>query len=148
MAAYRFAVLGAGNGGQALAAHLTLLGQDASLYDIDQKKIKQLRERESFTLAGKLSGTVKIPCITDSLQEAVAGRDIIVVTTTTDQHIAIAEELCPLLTEKQIILLFLSSSKKARKAPKASPQNSHTARSIIDYERCPFCLHSSISVSL
>ena len=46
------------------------------------------------------------------------------------------------------ILLSFSSSKKARKAPKGSPQNSHTARSITDYKRCHFHSHSSISVLL
>ncbi len=46
------------------------------------------------------------------------------------------------------ILLFVSSSKKARKAPKGSPQNSHTARSVIDYKRCHFHSYSSISILL
>ena len=53
MAAYRFAVLGAGNGGQALAAHLTLLGQDVSLYDIDQDSPAIICQAEiSFGIQG------------------------------------------------------------------------------------------------
>ena len=46
------------------------------------------------------------------------------------------------------ILLSFSSPKNPRKAPKGSPQNSHTARSITDYKRCHFHSHSSISVLL
>ncbi len=56
MAAYRFAVLGAGNGGQALAAHLTLLGQDVSLYDIDQDRPAIICQAEiSFGIHGTYS---------------------------------------------------------------------------------------------
>ena len=52
------------------------------------------------------------------------------------------------MRRQPFILLSFSSSKKARKAPKGSPQNSHTARSITDYKRCHFHSHSSISVLL
>lgn len=38
MAAHKIAVLGAGNGGQALAGHLAMRGHDVSLYDIDREK--------------------------------------------------------------------------------------------------------------
>lgn len=33
----KFAVIGAGSGGQCMAAHLTQLGHEAVLYDIDQQ---------------------------------------------------------------------------------------------------------------
>ena len=105
MAVHKLAVLGAGNGGQALAGHLTLLGQDVSLYDIDREKVQALQSRREITLSGKLEGTVSISLITDSLGEALKGREIVIVTTTTDQHISLAKELAPLLTEEQIVLL-------------------------------------------
>lgn len=105
MAVHKLAVLGAGNGGQALAGHLTLLGQDVSLYDIDREKVQALQSRGEITLSGKLEGTVSISLITDSLGEALKGREIAIVTTTTDQHISLAKELAPLLTEEQIVLL-------------------------------------------
>ena len=105
MAVHKLAVLGAGNGGQALAGHLTLLGQDVSLYDIDREKVQALQSRREITLSGKLEGTVSISLITDFLGEALKGREIVIVTTTTDQHISLAKELAPLLTEEQIVLL-------------------------------------------
>ena len=45
MAAHKIAVLGAGNGGQALAGHLAMRGHDVSLYDIDREKIRTLQSR-------------------------------------------------------------------------------------------------------
>ena len=89
MAVHKLAVLGAGNGGQTLAGHLTLLGQDVSLYDIDREKIQALQSRREITLSGKLEGTVSISLITDSLGEALKGREIVIVTTTTDQHLSL-----------------------------------------------------------
>ena len=54
MAAHKIAVLGAGNGGQALAGHLAMRGHDVSLYDIDREKIRTLQSRRQITILGKL----------------------------------------------------------------------------------------------
>jgi len=37
----KYAVIGAGNGGQSMAGHLALMGYEVSLYDIDSKKINK-----------------------------------------------------------------------------------------------------------
>ena len=42
-----FAVIGAGNGGQAMAAHLTLSGYAVHLFDANQEKIKELQKTVS-----------------------------------------------------------------------------------------------------
>lgn len=102
---HRFAVLGAGNGGQTLAAHLTLLGCEVSLYDTDREKLQQLVRRGSITLSGKLEVEVRLHSITESLAKAVQGREGIFVTTTTDQHIAIAKALAPLVQADQLVIL-------------------------------------------
>lgn len=54
---------------------------------------------------GKLEGTVTVKLITASLDEAIADREILFVTTTTDQHISLARQLAPLLTEQQTLIL-------------------------------------------
>ena len=105
MAAHKIAVLGAGNGGQALAGHLAMRGHDVSLYDIDREKIRALQSRGQITILGKLEGTVTVKLITASLDEAIADREILFVTTTTDQHISLARQLAPLLTEQQTLIL-------------------------------------------
>lgn len=102
---YTFAVIGAGNGGQAMAAHLTLLGHTVHLQDVDQEKILKLQEKAEITSEGKVEGTAKIAKITNDLGEAVQGCDIIMVTTTTDQHIRLANDLLPYIDEKQPVVL-------------------------------------------
>lgn len=102
---YTFAVIGAGNGGQAMAAHLTLLGHTVHLQDIDQEKIMKLQKNAEIILEGKIEGTAKISKITEDLGEAVHGCDMIMVTITTDQHIKLANDLLPYINEKQAIVL-------------------------------------------
>lgn len=102
---YTFAVIGAGNGGQAMAAHLSLLGHSVRLQDTDKDKIQKLQEVGVITAEGKVEGIAEIEKITSDLKEAVQGADAIMVTTTTDCHIELAEALLPLLEEKQVVVL-------------------------------------------
>lgn len=101
-----YAVIGAGNGGQAMAAHLTLSGCRVHLYDTDQEKIRELRKTGEIVVSGKVEGTAKISLITDDLAEAVKGCDVIFIVTTTDQHIAVAKKLLPCIEESQMVVLF------------------------------------------
>jgi len=100
-----YAVIGAGNGGQAMGAHLTLLGYDVSLYDIDREKIAQLQQHGSIIMSGQIEGSANIFKITDRLDDAIAGCSAILVTTTTDRHIELAESLLPYIDEKQPVIL-------------------------------------------
>lgn len=100
-----FAVIGAGNGGQAMAAHLTLLGYRASLFDIDREKMDMLRRRGHITVTGALTGRASVAELAVSLKEAVAGKDVILAVTTADRHPALARELLPLLDESQMVVL-------------------------------------------
>lgn len=102
---YTFAVIGAGNGGQAMAAHLTLLGHTVNLQDINQQKIEMLQEKGAIVLEGKIEGSAKIAKITKDLGEAILDCDIIMVATTTDQHIKLANDLLPYINEKQVVVL-------------------------------------------
>lgn len=101
----RFAVIGAGNGGQAMAAHLTLLGFPVSLYDINSRKIQLLREKGNIVATGQITGTAQISKITSDLREAVTGCDAIFVVTTTDQHVSVAKDLIPFIKDDQAVVL-------------------------------------------
>ena len=101
----KVAIIGAGNGGQTMAAHLSLLGHKVSLYDIDVPKIEKLKSLGYIELEGLLQGKVKINCITTDLVEAVGGVDIIMVTTVANAHCAVAKSLAPLIKDGQIIVL-------------------------------------------
>lgn len=100
-----FAVIGAGNGGQAMAAHLTLLGHEVRLFDTDREKIRALQQAGAIRVQGKLEGTAEISLITGDIAAAVQGCSVIFVVTTTDRHGEVAEGLLPYIQEEQMVVL-------------------------------------------
>ena len=100
-----FAILGAGSGGQCMAAHLTSLGFDVSLYDINKELIHQLQQRGSITLTGALEMTQSPKCITDDLSVALQDADMIMVVATADAHVEIAKAIAPYAANFQRIIL-------------------------------------------
>lgn len=101
----RFAVLGAGAGGQTMAAFLAERGCPVRLYDHNLPRIQQLQTLKTIRITGKWTGQGTPEQITASLPQALDGADIILVVTTTDAHGDIARQCAPYLRDGQIILL-------------------------------------------
>lgn len=101
----RFAIIGAGNGGQSFAGHLSLLGFPVSLWDIEKEKVEALQRCGSITLSGAVEGKVEIPRITGDICEAVRGANIIMVVIPTVYQRATAVTMAPALTDGQVIVL-------------------------------------------
>lgn len=101
----KIAVIGAGNGGQSIAGYLALLGYDTSLYDIDVKKLDELKEKGGIQLTGRIEGFGKIDCITNDIAEAMRGAEIVMVTTVANAHRTVAKSMAPYVEEGQIIIL-------------------------------------------
>lgn len=101
----KICVLGAGNGGQAIAGYLSMQGFDVALYDINEEKINELKKLGGVRLEGRIIGFGKIRCITANLAEAVKDSAIIMVTTTANAHKAVANALAPFLVDGQVIIL-------------------------------------------
>ena len=101
----RVAVIGAGNGGQALAGFLSISGYETSLYDIDVDKINILNRLGGIQLEGKISGFGKIGCITTDIAEAIKGAEIVMVTTVANAHRPVAQAITPFVENGQVIVL-------------------------------------------
>lgn len=101
----KIAVIGAGNGGQAIAGYLALKGHEISLYDIDAGKIDILKQLGGIQLSGCINGFGPISCITTDIAEAVRHAEIIMVTTVANAHRAVAKSLASYIEEGQIIIL-------------------------------------------
>lgn len=101
----KISIIGAGNGGQTMAGHLSLMGHHVSLYDIDVEKMNTLKKLGQIKLEGCLQGEVKLACITTDIAEAIDGAEIIMVTTVANAHRAVAKSLAPYLVNGQIIVL-------------------------------------------
>lgn len=101
----KFAVIGAGNGGQAIAGYLGLNNYYVNLFDRNSDKVKLLSSKGGIKLEGKINGFGKINCVTDDLFKAVQEVDIIMVTTVANAHRELAINLTPFLHENQIVIL-------------------------------------------
>ncbi len=101
----RFAIIGAGNGGQAFAAHLTLLGYPVSLWDVEAKKVADLRRTGEIVATGAVEGKARIDLITGDISEVVKGSQLIMVVVPSVYHASVANLMAPHLTAGQVVVL-------------------------------------------
>lgn len=102
---FNISVIGAGNGGQAIAGHLASMGQNVILYNRTIDKLKNISEKNGIRLTGAINTYGTIKKITENLKEAITDSEIIMVVTTADAHSVLASEMLPFLKEGQIIVL-------------------------------------------
>lgn len=100
-----FAVVGAGNGGQAIAGHLALKGHKVNLYNRTYQKLLPIIEKGGIELEGEVKGFGKLSVITDDIEKAIKDVDIILVAVPASAHYKIAEEMLPYLKDGQIVVL-------------------------------------------
>lgn len=101
----RYAVIGAGNGGLAMAGYLALLGFSVNLYNRTRQKIETLMENPVITLNGSVEGKGRLSRVTDDIGEAIQNTDIIMVTVPATGHYHLAKAMAPYLRDGQIIVL-------------------------------------------
>lgn len=101
----KYSVLGAGNGGQAIAGYLGINGYSVKLFDRNKSKVEILSSIGGITLEGCINGFGKFDCVTSILDEAVRNTDIIMITTVANAHKDLAQQLAPILVDEQIIIL-------------------------------------------
>lgn len=105
----KFAVMGAGHGGTAMAGHLSLMGFDVSLYNRGVERLRAIQAAEGIELIadGDLlpRGFARLEVVTSDAEEAIAGRDIIMVVVPATAHRFIAEQIAPHLVDGQFIVL-------------------------------------------
>jgi opine dehydrogenase len=105
----RYTVIGAGNGGKAMAAHLALMGFEVTLYNRTFEHIAAIQARGGITLESEdplgPNGFGPLTCITSDMKVAIENGDIIMVVTPAYAHYDIAREAAPYLQPEQIVIL-------------------------------------------
>jgi opine dehydrogenase len=99
------AVIGAGNGGYNLVAHVGAQGHTMRLHDIDDAKLTELRTAGGVDTSGMGNGFAKLALATTDLAAVIKGADIIIVCTGGHRQASAAKALAPLLADGQTILL-------------------------------------------
>jgi opine dehydrogenase len=105
-------VVGAGNGGHAMAAHMTLKGFPVRFYELPRfaDNIQAAKEQGGIRLTGVVGeGFAKLERITTEIAEAIRGASHIFVVTQALGHEEVARLCAPHLEENQTVILFPGS---------------------------------------
>ena len=106
MAIRKIAVLGAGNGGCAAAADLTLRGYEVRLFSRSESTLVPIAKRGGIELIEGGEKNFAAPCfMSPHLPPVVQGVDLIIVTTPAVGHEYLAKNLANCLADSQIVLL-------------------------------------------
>lgn len=101
----RISVLGAGNSGLAMSAHLSKEGHEVSLWNRSRETIAQLMETRVIHCEGKIEGSFAIDLVTDDLEKAVQDPDAILITTPANAHRELAELIGRHISKSTVIVL-------------------------------------------
>ncbi|MEZ4997718.1 MAG: NAD/NADP octopine/nopaline dehydrogenase family protein [Bacteroidales bacterium] len=99
------AVLGAGHGGMAMAAHLALMGHKVNLFNRGDERLWGVRSSGAIEITGEVEGFGELNMATTSMEEAISGVELIMVVVPAFGHRWMAEQMAPYLTDGQIIVL-------------------------------------------
>lgn len=101
----KFAVVGAGHGGLAMAGALALKGFAVNLFNKSFERIKFVKTAGGVNVSGAMEGFGRLNVITTDIGEAIDGADVIMVVIPAVGHEYVAEISAPHLTDGQTIVL-------------------------------------------
>lgn len=112
MARKRIAIIGAGNGGCAIAGDMTLAGHECRLFEFPEyaDNIAAIENTGGIEVTGiARTGFAKLALATTDLAAAVTGAEVIMVATQALTHERTGRELAPLLQPGQAVVLWPGS---------------------------------------
>jgi len=104
----KYAVIGAGHGGKAMAAHLALMGFTVNLFNRTPDHVEVIKKRGGIELEGPPDGPHgfgKLALVTSNISEAIKKVEVIMVVLPSSAHRDIAKAIAPHLKSGQIVIL-------------------------------------------
>ncbi|NMB42642.1 MAG: NAD(P)-binding domain-containing protein [Clostridiales bacterium] len=98
-------VIGAGNSGFAMAAHLSKFGNEVTLWNRSRNTIATVMETKMIHCTGIIHEVVPIYNITDDIKEALEDPDLILITTPAHSHRGLAELIAKNINKSTLIVL-------------------------------------------
>ena len=105
----KIAVIGAGNGGQAMAAYFSMFGNEVRIFDYFPETVQAISQKGFIELTGAVEGKGKIEFASTDMGKVVDGADLILVVNPAIYHNKIAKTMAPFIKDDQIIFLNPSS---------------------------------------
>lgn len=102
----KIAILGCGNGGQALAGHLSLMGHQINLYAHPNHLggLQAIQQQNGIHLTGAIEGFAEISSVSSHLRECVADAEVILMALPAFACDDTFQEMLPYLRKGQIIV--------------------------------------------
>lgn len=103
-----YAVIGAGHGGKAMAAHLSIMGFPTVLFNRTPDRVAAIAKRGGLDLEcsdGGPSGFARLASVTSDYGEAIAHGDVIMVATPSSAHREVAANCASHLRDGQTVVL-------------------------------------------
>lgn len=106
------AIIGAGNGGKAVAADMASQGRSVRLFEFPEygHNTTALVPSPRLAVTGALEGQVTLEAVTHELEEAVGGADAVIVCTQGLTHQRLARELAHTIQPDQLLVLCPGST--------------------------------------
>jgi opine dehydrogenase len=104
----KYAVIGAGHGGKAMAAHLALMGFSVNLFNRTADHVEVIKKRGGIELespTGGPHGFGELALVTSNIGEAIKKVEVIMVVLPSSAHRDIARAIAPHLRNGQIVVL-------------------------------------------
>ncbi|QTA37877.1 NAD/NADP octopine/nopaline dehydrogenase family protein [Thermosipho ferrireducens] len=98
-------VIGAGNGGLALAGFLGMRGYNITLYNRSLRRISAFKTSRQIKLEGQINATVTIDEVTTDLEKALENAKLIMIVVPAFAHADIAKKVAPYVKNGQIFIL-------------------------------------------
>lgn len=101
----RVTIIGAGNSGLAMAAHLSLMGNEVYLWNRSPDTITDLSATKCIHCHGIIERDAQIKIATSDIEKVMSDIDIILITTPANSHRELAGRLCPYLSYESCVVL-------------------------------------------
>ena len=108
----RIAVIGAGNGGTAIAGDLTLAGHECRLFEFEEwaGNVTAVNEKGGIKVTGVAhTGFARVALATTDLSAAMDGAELIMVATQALTHARVAHAIAPLVRDGHVVILWPGS---------------------------------------
>lgn len=101
----KITIIGAGNSGLAMAAHLSTEGHQVTLWNRTKKTIAKLMKTHTIYSKGVVEGEVKIYQVTDDIRQALFDPELILITTPANSHKDLAKKIAKHIKKETLIVL-------------------------------------------
>lgn len=132
---YKWAIIGGGNGGQSMAAHLGVQGKSVKIFDVMQETVDAINEKGGIDVEGAVNGFGKVELASTDIGEVIKGTDIVVVVLPSLYHESIARKCAPYLEDGQVVVIHPSSTFAALEFKKVLEEENCT-KDVIIGETC------------